>query len=168
MFRRNTAIAMLLVAALATFALAQQPAERQDPQREERQQAMPKPNPNSGYLGVKVAPVDDDAAERLKLESQDGLLVAEILPGSPAERDGLKKDDVIVKVNDAAVATAQDFVKIVWNSKPDDKVKFNVMREGKAQDITVTLGKRPAQMPGEDRKSEDHKDQDKEPATKPG
>src|SRR4051812_41264734 len=58
-----------------------------------RQQDQPKMaprNPNAGFLGAKFSPVTDELADQLKLDTQDGVVVIEVVPDSPAEKAGLK------------------------------------------------------------------------------
>jgi len=141
---------------------------------EHQQQRRMPGNPNSGFLGVKLGPIDDEAQERLKLDGQDGILVMELIPGSPAEKAGLKVDDVVKKIDGDAIADVESFVKKMWTTKPDQQVKFTVIREGKEQEVNVTLGKRPAdlqQVQEDEDKDKDkaHGDEhDKSPSTQPG
>ena len=58
---------------------------------------------NRGYLGVQIQPVTQEIADGLGLKDNDGALVAETQPDTPAAAAGLKSGDVIVKLNNEAV-----------------------------------------------------------------
>jgi uncharacterized protein (TIGR03067 family) len=62
------------------------------------------------------------------------------IKGSPAEKAGLKKGDVILKVGGTAVTGIDAAVKLVRQTKVGDKLDFRISREGKEEDIIITLG----------------------------
>jgi serine protease Do len=129
--------AMVSLLGLIAIAAAQQ----------ERQPAkMPPRNPNAGFLGAKLSPVTDELADQLKLDTQDGVVVVEVVGDSPAQTAGLKEGDVIRQMDDKKIDTVETFVGFMRATKPDQQVKVGLMREGKMQDLTVTLGKIPADM----------------------
>lgn len=86
------------------------------------------------YLGVTVDAVQDRA----------GALVREVTPDSPAAKAGLKSGDVVLKVGDRDVKDPDDLIHEVARHKPGDRLTFHVMRDGKEQDVSVTLAERPA------------------------
>jgi S1-C subfamily serine protease len=93
-----------------------------------------------GYLGVLVS-----AAER----GMDGALVQEVTPDSPAAKAGLRRGDRIVKMDDKGLTSVEAFLRNVAARKPQEKMKLGIMRDGKEQMLTVTLGERPpAERPG--------------------
>jgi len=79
---------------------------------------------------------------------QPGVLIRQVDPGSPAAQAGLKSGDVITKVDNQEVKTFDTLVNTLVQHKPGDKVTVQVRREGKDQDVAVTLGQRPAPRPG--------------------
>jgi len=89
------------------------------------------------YLGVAVGPAEKEA----------GALIREVTPKSPAEQAGLKQGDVIRKTDDKDVKDAQALVEMIGSHKAGDKLTFQVMRDGKEQAVTVTLGERPVEKP---------------------
>ncbi|MBC8107225.1 MAG: PDZ domain-containing protein, partial [Anaerolineae bacterium] len=137
---------------------------------------MPPANPNQGFFGAKFSDIDDETAEKLGLDSQDGVVIMEVMPDSPAEKAGIKNGDVVKKLDDKEIGAKEDFVAVMRASKPDQQLKVSVIREKQPQDITVTLAKRPASMDALDKQmqkermekeKEMEKDNDKGPATKP-
>jgi serine protease Do len=70
-----------------------------------------------------------------------GATVLEVTAGSPAEKAGIKKGDIIQKVNDTKVDNPDELFEAVHNYKPGDKVNILFVRDGKEQTVTATLDK---------------------------
>ena len=87
-----------------------------------------------GYLGV----VADDRQEK-----GAGVRVVELEAGGPAERGGLKADDLITSINGAPVHGQSDMGPVLEQLRPGSKVKFVVDRSGQQQSVEITLGQRP-------------------------
>ncbi|MCK8783230.1 trypsin-like peptidase domain-containing protein [Roseomonas sp. NAR14] len=96
-----------------------------------------------GWLGVSV----QDLAPEPGSGGQRGVLIAGVERNGPAARSGLRKDDVVVAVNGAAVETSRALVRNVAAVPPGQTVRLGVLREGRVQDVTVTVGRRP--VPGQ-------------------
>ena len=74
-------------------------------------------------------------------ESDKGAKISSVSKESGAEKAGLKKDDVITKVNDIKITTAGDVTTAIRKHKPGDKVTVTFLRGGKEQKVTTELGK---------------------------
>jgi putative serine protease PepD len=74
-----------------------------------------------------------------------GAEVQETVPGSPAQRAGLTKGDVITKVDGKTVTKPEDVASAIENKKPGDRVSVEVRRAGQSSTFDVTLDERPAQ-----------------------
>jgi serine protease Do len=107
-----------------------------------------------GYLGVQIQPVTQDLAEGLGLKTNDGALVAETQPDTPAASAGLKSGDVIVKLNGDDVKSAGDLTRKVAALKPGEKAQVTYVRNGETKTADVTL----AALPGEKVASAEHGD----------
>ena len=94
-------------------------------------------------------------------ESQGGALVEQVSPGSPAAKAGIKGGDqtvtvqgeqftiggdVIVKADDTEIKTADDLIAFLGTKKPGDTITVTVERDGKTQDLSVTLAERPSNL----------------------
>ncbi len=101
-----------------------------------------------GWLGVQIQPVTEDLAESLGLKETKGAIVADVTADSPALKAGLKQGDVILKADGKDIEDARDLSKTVAALAPDAKVPFEIIRDGKAETISVTIGT----MPGEPQK----------------
>jgi hypothetical protein len=75
-------------------------------------------------------------------ESKNGLKLAGVREGSPADKGGLKQGDVITRFGDKPVGTIYDYMEIMGQHKPGDKVDLVVQRDGKELKLRVTLGSR--------------------------
>jgi uncharacterized protein (TIGR03067 family) len=71
------------------------------------------------------------------------VAVGQVLPGSPAKKAGLRKDDIILKVGAAEPTTIREVVEEVMRTKPGGEVTFRVRRGGRERDITVRAGVAP-------------------------
>jgi serine protease Do len=90
---------------------------------------------NSAFLGVSSRKAE-----------KGGATVLEVTKGSPAEKAGIKKGDIITKVNESKIESPESLYETIHNFKPGDKVKILLTRDGKEQTILATLDKS-AQMP---------------------
>jgi serine protease Do len=96
-----------------------------------------------GWLGVQIQPITDDIAESVGLKGDDGALVADVTPNSPALKAGLRTGDAIVKLNGAAVKDPSDLSKRVARLEPGQQATLTVMREGAETEVAFTVGKMP-------------------------
>ena len=104
-----------------------------------------------GWLGVIIQEVSRDLAESFGLEKPEGALVAKVLPGSPAEDAGLKEGDIIYSFNGQSINRSGDLPHQVGRIPPETDAEVGVVRGGKKQSVTVTIGLLPA--PGEELKT---------------
>ncbi len=96
-----------------------------------------------GYVGVHLSPVPVAVASQLRLQGK-GVMIRNVAKGSPADRAGLDRYDVIVTIGkDKPVQTIQQFIQTVHKLKPGDVLALKVLRGGRQKPIAVTLGKMP-------------------------
>ncbi|AOF94226.1 Do family serine endopeptidase [Sinorhizobium sp. RAC02] len=93
-----------------------------------------------GWLGVQIQPVDQDIADSLGLKDAAGALVVAPQEGSPGQKAGIKEGDVITAVNGQPLKDARDLSRRIAAFGPKAKVDVALLRDGKAQIVTVTLG----------------------------
>jgi S1-C subfamily serine protease len=113
------------------------------------------------YLGINGVTIDSSLG-RLNLPAGGGVLVQAVAPGSPAARAGIKGGDtqatldgsdialggdVIRRLDGRRVASMEDVAAAVSARQPGDTVKVELLREGRARTVTVTLGQRPDRAP---------------------
>jgi len=113
------------------------------------------------WMGVSLKTITSDIASSLNMKSQGGALVEQVSPGSPAAKAGIKGGsktvtvqglqfvtggDVIVKVDNTAIQSADDLIAYLGTKKPGDTVKVTVERNGATQELSVTLAPRPSNL----------------------
>src|ERR1700730_14242297 len=96
-----------------------------------------------GWIGVQIQPVTAEIADSLGLKNARGALVAEPQSDSPAQKAGIKAGDVIVSVNGETVADARNLARRISAMAPGTSVKLGVIRGGKEDTLTLTLGELP-------------------------
>ncbi len=96
-----------------------------------------------GYLGVVPQDIDEKIARQFNLDSTKGALVTEVAKDTPADKAGIKADDVIVKLNDTAITSADQLRNEVARYTAGTKVDLTVIRDGKKKTISVKLANRP-------------------------
>jgi Do/DeqQ family serine protease len=91
------------------------------------------------YLGVSIQDVDGTLAQDLKLQTADGVLVAGVVQGGAAAAAGLQRGDVITAINNRPVRSSPELLETVATRRPGDKVTLTVNRDGRQQQIPLTL-----------------------------
>lgn len=99
-------------------------------------------NVTRGYLGITIQDLTPELAKSFGLKDTDGILIAQVMPDTPAEKAGLKQGDVIVKFNDEQVESFAPFRNKIALSEPGTKVNITVIRDGKAKSFAVTIEKK--------------------------
>jgi serine protease Do len=93
-----------------------------------------------GFLGVQPGAVTKDVADSLGLKAAAGAVVEKVIPGTAAEKAGLKEGDVILRFDGRPVEKHTDLPRIVGNTRPGQRVQVQVWRNGATRDIALTLG----------------------------
>ena len=96
-----------------------------------------------GWLGITIQDITDDMKSYWKLKNKKGALVSQILENSPAEKSGLKEEDIIIKVNNDEIENSSDLRNTVSENYPNKEITLTVLRDNKKKKIKVLLGERP-------------------------
>jgi serine protease Do len=99
-----------------------------------------------GWLGVQIQPVTAAMADSLGLAKAQGAIVDSAQSGSPAAKAGLEAGDVITAVNGSPVKDARDLARRIAMLTPDSTVKLDILRQGQAKSVSVTLATMPDQQ----------------------
>ncbi len=93
-----------------------------------------------GYLGISMNDVTPDNAKFFNLNDASGAIVAEVTPGSPAAKAGLKQGDVIVGLDGQKINNGSALQVQVSEDAPGTKIALGVLRNGQAQTVALTVG----------------------------
>ncbi|MCO7518020.1 DegQ family serine endoprotease [Pseudomonas guariconensis] len=96
-----------------------------------------------GWLGVVIQEVNKDLAESFGLDKPAGALVAQVLEDGPAAKGGLQVGDVILSMNGQPIIMSADLPHLVGSLKDGDKARLEIIRNGKRQNLDVTIGALP-------------------------
>jgi serine protease Do len=100
------------------------------------------------WLGVYMQSVTDEIAEAFDLDVTSGVVINEIVEGSPAEQAGLQEDDIITRLNGKQIRNTDRLVSALSDYSPGDKVTLTIVRssddrsEMSVRDVAVVLGDR--------------------------
>jgi serine protease Do len=92
-----------------------------------------------GRIGVNIQPVDAAMAEGFGLDRPRGALIGAVVPGSPAEKAGLKNGDIITKVDGRLIELDSEVPSLISSVKPGGQVAVEVWRERKARSFDVKV-----------------------------
>ncbi len=98
------------------------------------------------WLGIRGGDLPPSEVERLNLPVRQGTLIVEVTPDGPAERAGLRVDDVITAVDSEPMHGIADVIAyLVRYTRPGQSVELSVIRNGRQIVLSVVLGERPSQ-----------------------
>lgn len=97
-----------------------------------------------GYIGATIQNFTPDMGEALGLGGIKAAIVADLTPGGPASKGGLKRDDIVTAVNGNPVTSSTALTREVAKAPPGGALKLDVLRDGKKQTVTIQSGVRPS------------------------
>ncbi len=105
-----------------------------------------------GHIGIGLTPLTPDMAKEFGYTGGgEGALIDSVAPGSPAEKAGIKRGDIVLGLNGEPITGSNDLTAQIASMSPGTTVHLKVFREGKTFDVAVTLapGSAYAGMPNE-------------------
>ncbi len=93
-----------------------------------------------GWLGVAITEIGEDDLERLKLREPRGVLIRSVMPGEPAERGGVRADDVVLILDGTRLDGPRDLQRLVASAPVGKKLRMTLWREGKETEVHVIVG----------------------------
>lgn len=91
------------------------------------------------WLGVAIREVPPEISGRLPIEPGTGIVVDQVIEGSPAAVAGLQRDDVLARLNDQTLVTPKQLQTLVKQRKPGDRVEITYFRKGEKRKVAVVL-----------------------------
>jgi serine protease Do len=98
-----------------------------------------------GWLGVSIQEITPELAKSFNLDGAKGVLVADVKPGSPAAKAGLRSGDVIIEYNGKETKNPRDLSMAVADTKVGVPAKLTVLRGGKTMSMEIAVGEKPAE-----------------------
>ncbi|MBI1813384.1 MAG: DegQ family serine endoprotease [Deltaproteobacteria bacterium] len=100
-----------------------------------------------GWLGVSIQEMTADLAKSFGFDRPHGALIADVIPGGPAERGGLQRGDVIIEYQGHAVLDSQHFPTLVADTPVGSHAEVKVLRHGEEKSLTVAVAQLPEPKP---------------------
>jgi len=101
---------------------------------------------DKGYLGVKMQELDDNLREGLDIKVKTGVLINEVIEGSPAEAAGIEDGDVVIEFNGEKVESPAALRDLVAKTEAGETVKVKVFRDNRIKTYDVTIGDWPKEF----------------------
>jgi serine protease Do len=99
-----------------------------------------------GWFGVTIQPLTPELAKQFDLTGEKGALVGDVIEGSPAEKAGLQRGDVIIEYDGKKIEEPYQLRNMVANTTPGQEVELKIIRENKTETKKVTISELPAEM----------------------
>ncbi len=96
-----------------------------------------------GWLGIYVQPLTPDIAASFGIKENEGALVSDVMTGSPAEKAGIERGNVIIEFNGNKVKDVTDVRTMAASTSPETEVNVKLISNGKMKNVRVKLGKLP-------------------------
>jgi serine protease Do len=106
-----------------------------------------------GYLGVSVQPVTKEIAEQFRLDGSTGALVTDVTRGSPAEKAGITRGDVIQKINDHDIKDTVALGNQISEADIGSNLTVALSRDGKKMSVTAQVAEQPAELVSQNNQS---------------
>jgi serine protease Do len=103
-----------------------------------------------GWLGVTIQPLTPDLAEGLGLDKPEGVLIASVAPGGPADKGGLRQGDIVTGWNGAAIDRPNALARRVADTPAGTTARVSVRRSGKMLELKIETGTAPQAMASAD------------------
>ncbi len=97
------------------------------------------------FIGIQYVPLNPALAAQLGVQIQDGEVVGQVVPGSPAATAGLQPEDIITAIDGQPLQGESALAEAINGHKPGDTVTFSVLRRQQQMNLSVTLGELPTQ-----------------------
>jgi len=94
-----------------------------------------------GWLGVMIQKITSELKEKFQLKDIKGVLVADVAPGGPAEKAGIKRGDVIISFDGKEIKEMKELPFVVASTPVNKVIAVDVVRKGKTRTFKVKLGK---------------------------
>ncbi len=102
-----------------------------------------------GWLGVVIQDISEELAESFGLPSQEGVLIGDVTPNSPAEKGGMERGDVVLKYEGRDVKDVNDLRNLVARTSVGTEASVEVFRDSKPVHLKIIIGEQPSDLFGQ-------------------
>jgi len=95
-----------------------------------------------GWLGVGIQDLTPELAEYYGVKEKEGVLVTQVFEGDPADKGGIKPNDIITSVNGQSVKSARDLSSVIANIGVEKRISITLLRNGRKKSVTIETAKR--------------------------
>ncbi len=99
-----------------------------------------------GWLGVSIQKVTPELAKQFSLQEEQGALIGDVIEGSPAEKAGIKRGDVIIEYDGKKIEEPYMLRNMVANTIPGEDHEVTLLRDNQRMRVKVTIGELPAEQ----------------------
>jgi membrane-associated protease RseP (regulator of RpoE activity) len=99
---------------------------------------------DGGYLGIMTVGITSENSAKFGLKDARGVGIEKVMENSPASQAGLQNGDVILRFDGEEVKSPAKLSRLIGEVAPDQKVRITILRGSNEQELTATIGKRPA------------------------
>jgi len=115
--------------------------------RQVMEQIVQKGSVTRGWIGVGLQDITPELAQSFNLSAVRGVLITQVVRGSPANTGGIRPGDVVLAVNGRPVADSVTMLNLIAALQPGQHATLKLTRDQAETDVTVTIGRRPAPQP---------------------
>ncbi|MDI6781790.1 MAG: DegQ family serine endoprotease [bacterium] len=108
------------------------------------------------WLGIYIQNIDETLAKHFKVDPESGVLVADVMKDSPAQKAGIKRGDIITMVNGRKILTPSDLQSEILEKEVGEKVEVTVLRDGKKDVYEIVLEEMDKDGEGSDLSADEH------------
>jgi S1-C subfamily serine protease len=99
-------------------------------------------NSEFGWLGVYIQNITPGLQEAMDLDSDEGVLIDDVVEDSPAEEAGLMKGDIVLRYDGTVVESVTELTEMVRETEPGEEVEIKVNRDGREFPIIAVIGEK--------------------------
>jgi serine protease Do len=108
------------------------------------QELLKPAKPNRGWIGLRIEQITPEIARFYRLKDRSGVLVAEVVPDSPADKAGLEPGDIILRYNERPVQNPRELSAFVADTKAGMNVRIQFLRTSERHSVDVIVDSHPA------------------------
>jgi Do/DeqQ family serine protease len=114
--------------------------------RQVMEQIVQKGSVTRGWIGVALQDITPELAQSFNLPAARGVLITQVVRGSPADKGGIRPGDVLLAVNERPVADSVTMLNMIAALQPGQQATLKLARDQAETDLAVTIGRRPPQQ----------------------